>query len=106
MPSIITFTVFLPLLGAIVIALWPQRRQPDARWIAAAFTLAAFVLSLIALVSFDRGSSDFQLLDRVPWVNGLGAFRLQYLVGVDGISLPLVLLTTLLTLVSVLISFH
>src|SRR5712692_7711033 len=107
MPSIITVTIFAPLLGAIVLAIWPQRRESEARWIAAGFALLAFVLSLVALAAFDRGSSDFQLLDQVPWVSaGFGSFRLQYLVGVDGISLPLVLLTTFLTLVSVLISFH
>lgn len=106
MVSIITPTIFVPAVGAIVIALWPQRRQADARWIAVLFTLAAFVLSLLALAFFNRGSSDFQLLDRATWVSAAGGFRLQYLVGVDGISLPLVLLTTFLSLLSVLISFH
>lgn len=107
MPSIVTFTIFVPLLGAVVLGLWPQRREADARWIAALFALIAFVLALVSLASFDRGSSDFQLLDRTLWVPAtLGNFRLQYLVGVDGISLPLVLLTTFLTLLSVLISFH
>lgn len=107
MPSITTFTIFLPVIGAAFIAFWPQEREQDARWIAALFTLAAFGLSLAALASFDRSSSDFQLLDRVTWVtSSVGDFKLQYLVGVDGISLPLVLLTTFLTLVSVLISFH
>lgn len=106
MPSIMTFVLFLPAVGAVVMALWPQEREQDARWGAMLFALATFVLSLIALAMFDRGSSDFQLVDRVPWVsNALGNFRLQYLIGVDGISLPLVLLTTFLTLVSVLISF-
>src|SRR6266568_1960652 len=107
MPSILTLTIFAPLLGAVVLGLWPQRRESDARWIAAAFSLLALLLSLAALVSFDRGSSDFQLVNQVPWVSaGFGSFRLQYLVGVDGISLPLVLLTAFLTLVSVLISFQ
>ncbi|MGI8552843.1 MAG: complex I subunit 4 family protein [Dehalococcoidia bacterium] len=107
MPSIISLTIFLPVVGAVLISLLPERRERDARWLATIFTLAAFVLSLVALVAFDRSSSDFQFLDRTAWVtNSLGNFRLQYLVGVDGISLPLVLLTTFLTLVSVLISFH
>ncbi len=107
MPSIITYTLFAPVVGAVIISLWPQRRERDARWIAAIFAALAFALSLVALVSFDRGSSDFQLVDRATWVSaGFGTFQLQYLVGVDGISLSLVLLTTLLTLVSVLISFH
>ncbi|HTE85764.1 MAG TPA: NADH-quinone oxidoreductase subunit M [Dehalococcoidia bacterium] len=107
MPSIITVTVFVPLLGAIALGFLPQRWEAAARWVAAGFALLAFALSIVALISFDRSSSDFQLLDQVPWVNaGFGSFRLQYLVGVDGLSLPLVLLTSFLTLVSVLISFH
>jgi NADH-quinone oxidoreductase subunit M len=104
---LVTLTIFTPLVGAVVLALWPERRAADARWIAMVFALAAFVLALIILVNFDRGTSDFQWLDRTVWINGvLGDFHLQYLVGVDGISLPLVLLTTFLTLLSVLISFH
>jgi NADH-quinone oxidoreductase subunit M len=106
-PSFLTFTIFLPLVGAIFVAFLPQRREADARWVAAVFALAAFALSLVALAQFDRGISDFQFVDRTTWVSGVfGDFHLQYLVGVDGISLPLVLLTTFLTLLSVLISFH
>src|SRR5487761_367243 len=106
-PSILTFMLFTPVVGAIVIAFWPAERERDARWIAAGFAALTFALSIAALTVFDRGSSDFQLIDRVTWVsNSLGNFQLQYLIGVDGISLPLVLLTTFLTLVSVLISFH
>jgi len=106
-PPLLTLTIFLPLLGAVVLALWPQRRESDARWIAAIFAFTAFVLALLLLRGFDRGVSDFQWVDRTIWVNGVfGDFHLQYLVGVDGISLPLVLLTTFLTLLSVLISFH
>lgn len=106
-PSILTFMLFTPVVGAIVIAFWPAERERDARWIAAGFAALTFALSIAALAVFDRGSSDFQLIDRVTWVsNSLGNFQLQYLIGVDGISLPLVLLTTFLTLVSILISFH
>jgi NADH-quinone oxidoreductase subunit M len=107
MPSLITLTIFTPIVGAIVLALLPERRSGAARWIAATFALVAFLLALLALATFDRSSSDFQLLDQAPWIStGFGSFKLQYLVGVDGISLPLVLLTTFLTLVAVLISFR
>lgn len=104
---LLTLMLFTPLLGAIVLAFWPQEREQDARWVATFFASLALVLSIIALISFNRGSSDFQLIDRTTWVsNALGNFNLQYQIGVDGISLPLVLLTTFLTLVAVLISFN
>lgn len=107
MPSILTFVLFLPLVGGLVLALLPERREQDARWVAVLFALSTLVLSLIALAGFNRGSSSFQLIDRMTWVRApLGGFNLQYLIGVDGISLPLVLLTTFLTLIAVLISFH
>ncbi len=106
-PPLMTVTIFAPLVGAIVLALWPQRRENDARWIATLFAFAALVLALVLLRGFDRGSSEFQWVDRTTWIAGVfGDFHLQYVVGIDGISLPLVILTAFLTLVAVLISFH
>ena len=73
-----------------------------ARWIALLVTLVVFVVSLVVLGRFDSADPGYQLVEQASWVPGIG---LQYLVGVDGISLWLVLLTTFLFPISVLASW-
>jgi NADH-quinone oxidoreductase subunit M len=106
---VVTAIIFLPLLGALVTALLPRSRPELPRIVATLFTFATFVLSVVLFIVFDRGRSGFQWIDQVTWINGssIGStFNLQYQVGVDGLSLPLVALTTGLTLLSVLISWR
>ena len=99
-------TIFIPTVGALLLALLPRSNTTLPRMVALLFTLAAFAVSVAMLLGFDRETSDFQFLERVRWIeSGIAAFNLQDLVGVDGISLPLVVLTTFLTLLAVLISW-
>ncbi len=100
----LTVLVFLPSVGAAAILLLPQRQEYLAKWIAFAASLAALALSLGLFIGFDLNQEGFQYVVRKEWVD-IGSFHLQYFMGVDGISLPLVLLTTFLTVASVLISF-
>ncbi len=97
----VTLILFLPLVGIPVLLAWPRLSDRDVRLIALAVTVATFGVSLAILADFDRSASGFQLLDRASWVSSL---HLQYLVGVDGISLFLVLITTFLFPVAVLAS--
>src|SRR6266540_2285288 len=93
-PVLLTFTVFVPLAGALALLAIPGERQRLARWVALAFSLAAFGLAVALAVRFEVGRDGFQLGVTADWVRSLGVrFRL----GVDGVSLPLVLLTTVLT---------
>ncbi len=98
--------IFLPAVGAAFIALLPRERTELPRMVAALVALAAFVLSVAMLLGFDP-HGGYQFMDSTGWLTpSLGGFRLQYKVGVDGISMLLVLLTTFLTLLSVLISWN
>jgi NADH-quinone oxidoreductase subunit M len=99
MLSLITF---VPLAGAIVIAFLPRQRLDWIRWTALGAALIAFALSLLLLVGFDPGVSGFQFGEVADWVP---AFGIQYKLGVDGISIALVVLTTTLTWISILASF-
>jgi len=99
MLSLITFT---PLIGAIVIAFLPRERLSWIRWAALATALIAWALSLLLLTAFEPGTSGFQFPEVADWVP---AFGIQYKLGVDGISLALVVLTTTLTWISILASF-
>ena len=101
----LTILVFLPAAAALVILLLPQSYQHLAKYVALLGSLAALALSIWMFFSFDVNGAGFQFVERREWVD-LGAFNLQYLLGVDGISMPLVVLTTLLTTASVLVSFN
>jgi NADH-quinone oxidoreductase subunit M len=99
---LVTIVTFLPAVGALAVAATPSSRPNAARYVALAFALAAWVASLVMLVGFDHSSPDFQLVQSVPWIP---VFGISYAVGVDGLSIVLVLLTTTLTWISILASF-
>jgi NADH-quinone oxidoreductase subunit M len=100
---LLTITLLLPLAGAVALALVQRLASDrDARIIALVATLVTFAASLLILRDFDVHTTGYQLTERASWVPSLG---LSYLVGVDGISLWLVLLTTFLFPISVLASW-
>jgi NADH-quinone oxidoreductase subunit M len=96
---ILTLVTFVPLAGAILIALLPAT---VARSLALGTSLLAWVLSLLVLVAFDVQAAGFQFGEAVDWIP---LFGIQYKLGVDGLSLVLVVLTTTLTWISILASF-
>ena len=106
--GLLSAIVFLPIAGAIIIALL-IRNYAHARIFAAAIAVVDFALAIIAFAIYDIGAGGIQLVDRFSnWIPGLGddGFAVQYLLGIDGLSAPLVLLTGLLGLVAVLASWH
>jgi NADH-quinone oxidoreductase subunit M len=98
---LLSAVIFTPLLGAVFLGVLPNEKRIVERT-ALVFSLVPFVLSLLVLRAFDGRRGDFQMVERHAW---LPDFGIQYLLGVDGVSLFLVLLTTLLTVVVVLASF-
>lgn len=99
---ILTLVTFLPAAGMLLVLALPSGRGRALKLaanVAAGLELAA---SLVLLARFDAGSGEMQLVERWPWIKAIGA---QYLLGVDGISLLLVLLTSLLTFVATLSSW-
>lgn len=100
----LTILLFLPAVAGVIAGLLPQSQEQQARWVALLGALAALALSVVLFFQFDNSASGFQFTERHEWVD-VGAFNLQYYIGVDGISMPLVLLTTFLTVASVLVSF-
>ena len=100
----LTILLAIPLAAAVIAALLPQRREQDARWVAFAGAIALLVYSLWLFFAFEKGGDGYQFVQRATWVD-FGSFNLRYALGVDGLSMPLVVLTTALTLASVLVSF-
>ena len=91
---ILSVTTFLPLVGAIFIMLLRKDGGADtrnARWVALYTTLFTLAISLVLVWRFDPTSADFQFVESKPWIAGA-----NYHMGVDGISLPFVILTTAL----------
>ena len=93
---VLSVTTFLPLVGAALLYLLARGNEAsaarNARWIALWTTIVTFAVSLVLLVHFDSSQSGFQFEERAHW---LGA-AINYHMGVDGISLPFVILTTAL----------
>jgi len=101
---ILSLLIFIPLIGAAVILFLDSDRHRKAiSWIATVSAALVFVLSIGAWVMFVPGQGDMQLTE---WANWIDALNIHYHLGIDGLSLPLVLLTTLLTLLSVVYSWR
>jgi len=99
---LLTLIVFSPLVGAVLLALLPREPVAGVRRAALVFALVPLALSLWMLARFVAGVGDFQLVERASWIPQWG---IEYRLGVDGISLFLVLLTTVLTPIVVLASW-
>jgi NADH-quinone oxidoreductase subunit M len=96
---LLTTILFLPLAGAVVLLGFPRQRQTAIRGCALVVMLLTFVVSLVLYLLFDSDLPQMQFSERVAWIGSLGIY---YHVGVDGISLPLVLLTTFLSPIALL----
>ncbi len=100
-PILSTIT-FLPLVGALVIFLWATISAENTRRIALVASLLSFAASVVMLINFDSGVSGMQMTERFEWLPKLG---IAYSMGVDGLSVLLVVLSTLLGVVAVVQSF-
>ncbi|MDA9496591.1 NADH-quinone oxidoreductase subunit M [Bradyrhizobium sp. CCBAU 11357] len=90
---ILSVTTFLPLVGALIVYLSrgdDEAARRNSRWIALWTTLITFAVSVILVMRFDPANPDFQFVEKANWL----ATGITYHMGVDGISLPLVILTT------------
>src|SRR5437870_1582418 len=101
---ILSVTIFLPLVGALLIMMMRgdgEAEMRNARWVALWTTLITFAISLMMLYRFDPSSPEFQFVEKRPWLVGAITFH----VGVDGISLPFLILTTALMPVCIIASW-
>jgi NADH-quinone oxidoreductase subunit M len=99
---ILSVIAFTPITTGILLLFLPGERKTLIRWVALAAASLALTLSLVAYLSYDQTAGGYQFEERVPWIPALG---ISYHVGVDGISLPLVLLTGIVIFTGVLISW-
>jgi len=98
-PNILSILIWLPILGGILIlSTGGDRNAQLARKIALGFSGGTFLLSLSLYADFDITTASMQFVERYQWIESL---HIQYFLGVDGISMPLIILTTLLTIIVV-----
>ena len=94
----LSLLLLIPLVGALVLALWPGSPSPGRMRTVALIVLGLqLIWSLLVLLRFDTGLNGMQLQESFVWVGSIG---LDYRLGVDGLSMPLVLINCALTLVS------
>jgi len=99
---LLSWIIFTPLIGGLVILCMPKSYTPILKWIATFTTAVVCVLALWALIKFDPSLSSFQMIEKAVWIP---QFNVHYLVGTDGISFPMIALTALLSLLACIGSF-
>ncbi|GAB4504818.1 MAG: NADH-quinone oxidoreductase subunit M [Anaerolineales bacterium] len=97
----LTLVTFFPLLGVLVLLLLPGENKNALRWTALVTSLATFGISLWVLSLFNASNPDLQLVAKYDWITVAG-WNIQYHMGLDGLSILLMLLTTFLTPISIL----
>ncbi|WP_347267133.1 NADH-quinone oxidoreductase subunit M [Paracoccus sp. (in: a-proteobacteria)] len=105
MTNLLSIITFLPIVAAIIMALFlrgdDEATALNAKWLSLLATTATFVISLFVLFRFDPANTGFQFVEDQPWIMGL-----RYKMGVDGISVLFVLLTTFLMPLTILSAWH
>src|SRR6266581_1212065 len=97
--NILTIITFTPAAGAVLLLFYNRDHVRSLRAFALIVTLLTFIFSLHLVAHFESGNPDFQFGLKMPWIPSLG---IDYSMGVDGISVFLILLATLLTPLAVL----
>ncbi|MBI4460729.1 MAG: NADH-quinone oxidoreductase subunit M, partial [Acidobacteria bacterium] len=99
---ILSIVLFWPLAGAILLMLFPKQSPGAVRWMANIWGFIGFLISLPLVFWFDSSHADFQFIERADWIPSIGA---SFALGIDGISLLLIMLTTVLGFISILCSW-
>jgi NADH-quinone oxidoreductase subunit M len=102
MDNILSLMTFVPLLGMLVILFLPGNNKRLVQMTAVLFTAIPLVLAFVLYGQFDRNHPGMQFVERTKWIP---AFNIDYFVGVDGLSITMVLLTALLSFICVFASF-
>lgn len=101
--SLLSLVIFFPMIGAILIAFIPDKQTDSIKGISLVIAVITFLLSVFLWAGFDKVASGMQFTEKLPWVTSLGIY---YHLGIDGISLLLIILTTILTVLCILASWN
>jgi len=93
--GLLSVLIWLPIVAGVVVLILGERSIVIGRWVALLGAIATFLISIPAYTGFDSSTANLQFVEKLSWIPSLNAF---YGLGLDGISLPLVLLTTFMTI--------
>jgi len=118
MNNILSILIFLPLLAALLIILLPSGFRERFKYIALGTSIVQFLISISIYLNFNASKvfaginqeNQFQLLEKIPWIRldlgSIGKLEIDYLVGIDGISMPFLILSALVMFVATLASWE
>ena len=95
---ILSVLLWLPIAGGVIVLVAGRVATKTVRWLALLFSLMTFAVSVPLWSEFDSGTASMQFVEKLPWIS---TFNVHYFLGVDGISMPLILLTTFMTVLVV-----
>ncbi len=115
--GVLTWLTFLPVLGMIIVLLLPKEQKSAVRWTSLFFTVAQVVLAFMVFAKFDRSlpgvydASTMQFSELFNWINvkstgWFGSIKIDYYLGIDGISMPMVFLTAIISCIAVVSSWN
>src|SRR6201982_799076 len=102
MEHVLSYMTFIPLAGMVVVLLLPSNSHNLIRWVAAAFTVPPLLMAIWLVGHFDTSQAGFQFKEQWAWIP---AYNIQYFVGVDGLSISMVVLTGLLSFICIFASW-
>ena len=92
--QLLSLAIWLPILGAILVLWLGSQRRAVMRWTALAVAVAGFLVTLPLFLGFDNREVAMQFVEHAPWIS---RFNIFYHLGVDGISMPFILLNSFIT---------
>ncbi|MCK4904014.1 MAG: NADH-quinone oxidoreductase subunit M, partial [Candidatus Marinimicrobia bacterium] len=101
--NILSLLVWLPIIGMLAIAFVPRDKADVIKIIAAAATGLQLFLAILLWMQFDKTTGGFQFMERYNWIP---SFNIFYTLGVDGLSLPMIVLTPLLSFLAIFVSWN
>ncbi len=115
--GILTWLTFLPVVGMIAILMLPKENRSAVKWTAVAVTFLQLVLSVLIYMKFNRtmpginSAESMQFVERLNWIDiastsWFGRIHIEYFMGIDGLSAPMVLLTALISFIAVFASWN
>ena len=99
---VLSYMVFIPLAGMLIVLILPSDRHDLIRWVSALATVPPLLLGIWLYANFDTTTTGMQFVERAAWIP---AFNIEYFVGVDGLSVSMVLLTALLSFLCIFASW-
>ncbi len=92
---LLSFVIWLPIVGGFMVLASGDKAADASRWTALGVSILTFLMSLPLWFAYDASTAEMQFVERVAWIP---AFNIEYYLGVDGISMPLIILTTFITI--------